>query len=148
MVTLVWSSETVFRSFQRRSGQGQVKKGQILTQLKALCGPWIAPRIPSVTQKRAYCIGPNQTLHIYTWLFRVLCQTKIKTIESEGSQWEEIKSKHMHTHTRTHQHTRTHTHVRIRSRFVKKYCFTARLNTVIPSPLISSGKTFSSVAAR
>ena len=24
-----WSSETVFRSFQRRSGQGQVKKGQI-----------------------------------------------------------------------------------------------------------------------
>ena len=29
MVTLVWSSETVFRSFQRRSGQGQVKKGQI-----------------------------------------------------------------------------------------------------------------------
>ena len=28
MVTLVWSSETVFRSFQRRSGQGQVKKGQ------------------------------------------------------------------------------------------------------------------------
>ena len=29
MVTLVWSSEAVFRSFQRRSGQGQVKKGQI-----------------------------------------------------------------------------------------------------------------------
>ena len=29
MVTLVWSSENVFRSFQRRSGQGQVKKGQI-----------------------------------------------------------------------------------------------------------------------
>ena len=29
MVTLVWSSETVFRSFQRSSGQGQVKKGQI-----------------------------------------------------------------------------------------------------------------------
>ena len=29
MVTLVWSSETVFRSFQQRSGQGQVKKGQI-----------------------------------------------------------------------------------------------------------------------
>ena len=26
MVTLVWSSEAVFRSFQRRSGQGQVKK--------------------------------------------------------------------------------------------------------------------------
>ena len=25
MVTLVWSSEAVFRSFQRRSGQGQVK---------------------------------------------------------------------------------------------------------------------------
>ena len=30
MATLVWSSEAVFRSFQRRSGQGQVKKGQIL----------------------------------------------------------------------------------------------------------------------
>ena len=29
MVTLVWSSEAVFRSFQRRSGQGQVKKGKI-----------------------------------------------------------------------------------------------------------------------
>ena len=29
MVTLVWSSEAVLRSFQRRSGQGQVKKGQI-----------------------------------------------------------------------------------------------------------------------
>ena len=29
MVTLVWSSEAVFRSFQRRSDQGQVKKGQI-----------------------------------------------------------------------------------------------------------------------
>ena len=29
MVTLDWSSETLFRSFQRRSGQGQVKKGQI-----------------------------------------------------------------------------------------------------------------------
>ena len=29
MVTLVWSTETVFRSFQRRSGQGQVKKGHI-----------------------------------------------------------------------------------------------------------------------
>ena len=29
MVTLVWSSEAVFRSFQRRSGKGQVKKGQI-----------------------------------------------------------------------------------------------------------------------
>ena len=29
MVTLVWSSEDVFRSFQRRSGQAQVKKGQI-----------------------------------------------------------------------------------------------------------------------
>ena len=29
MVTLVWSSEAVFRSFQRRSGQGQVKKGQL-----------------------------------------------------------------------------------------------------------------------
>ena len=29
MVTLVWSSEAVFRSFQLRSGQGQVKKGQI-----------------------------------------------------------------------------------------------------------------------
>ena len=29
MVTLVWSSETIFRSFQRRSGQGQVKQGQI-----------------------------------------------------------------------------------------------------------------------
>ena len=29
MVTLVWSSEAFFRSFQRRSGQGQVKKGQI-----------------------------------------------------------------------------------------------------------------------
>ena len=26
MVTLVWSSEAVFRSFQRRSGQGQVFK--------------------------------------------------------------------------------------------------------------------------
>ena len=31
MATLVWSSEAVFKSFQRRSGQGQVKKGQILT---------------------------------------------------------------------------------------------------------------------
>ena len=30
MVTLVWSSEAVFRSFQRRSGQGQVKIRQIL----------------------------------------------------------------------------------------------------------------------
>ena len=29
MITLVWSSEALFRSFQRRSGQGQVKKGQI-----------------------------------------------------------------------------------------------------------------------
>ena len=29
MVTLVWSSEAVFRSFQGRKGQGQVKKGQI-----------------------------------------------------------------------------------------------------------------------
>ena len=29
MVTLVWSSEAIFRSFQRSSGQGQVKKGQI-----------------------------------------------------------------------------------------------------------------------
>ena len=29
MVTLVRSSDAVFRSFQRRSGQGQVKKGQI-----------------------------------------------------------------------------------------------------------------------
>ena len=29
MVTLVWSPEAVFRSFQRRSGQGQVKKSQI-----------------------------------------------------------------------------------------------------------------------
>ena len=29
MITLAWSSEAVFRSFQRRSGQGQVKKGQI-----------------------------------------------------------------------------------------------------------------------
>ena len=29
MVTLVWSSEAIFRSFQRRSGQVQVKKGQI-----------------------------------------------------------------------------------------------------------------------
>ena len=28
MVTLGWSSEALFRSFQRRSGQGQVKKGQ------------------------------------------------------------------------------------------------------------------------
>ena len=31
MATLVWTSEAVFRSFQRRSGQGQVKKGQIFT---------------------------------------------------------------------------------------------------------------------
>ena len=30
MITFVWSSEAVFRSFQRRSGEGQVKKGQIL----------------------------------------------------------------------------------------------------------------------
>ena len=29
MVTLVWSSEVLFRSFQRNSGRGQVKKGQI-----------------------------------------------------------------------------------------------------------------------
>ena len=29
MVTLVWSSEALFRSFQRNSGPGQVKKGQI-----------------------------------------------------------------------------------------------------------------------
>ena len=29
MVTLVWSSEALFGSFQRRSGQGQVKKDQI-----------------------------------------------------------------------------------------------------------------------
>ena len=29
MVTLVWSSEALFGSFQRRSGQGQVIKGQI-----------------------------------------------------------------------------------------------------------------------
>ena len=29
MATLVWSSEAVFRSFQRRSGQGEVKNGQI-----------------------------------------------------------------------------------------------------------------------
>ena len=29
MVTLVWSSEAVFRSFQQRSGQGHVKEGQI-----------------------------------------------------------------------------------------------------------------------
>ena len=29
MVRLLWSSEALFRSFQRRSGQGQVKKGQI-----------------------------------------------------------------------------------------------------------------------
>ena len=29
MVKLVWSSEAVFKSFQRRSGQGQVKKGKI-----------------------------------------------------------------------------------------------------------------------
>ena len=29
MVTLVWSSEALFRSFQRRSGQGQVNNGQI-----------------------------------------------------------------------------------------------------------------------
>ena len=29
MATLFWSSEAVLRSFQRRSGQGQVKKGQI-----------------------------------------------------------------------------------------------------------------------
>ena len=29
MITLVWSSEALFRSFQRRSGQGQVKKGEI-----------------------------------------------------------------------------------------------------------------------
>ena len=29
MVSLVWSSEALFRSFQRRSGQGQVKKCQI-----------------------------------------------------------------------------------------------------------------------
>ena len=29
MVTLVWSSEALFRSFQRRSDQGQVKKRQI-----------------------------------------------------------------------------------------------------------------------
>ena len=35
MVTLVWSSETVFRSFQRRSGQGQVKKGQIFKFINA-----------------------------------------------------------------------------------------------------------------
>ena len=33
MVTLVLSSEALFRSFQRRSGQGQVKKGQIFTFL-------------------------------------------------------------------------------------------------------------------
>ena len=30
MVTLVWSSEALFRSFQRKSGQSQIKKGQIL----------------------------------------------------------------------------------------------------------------------
>ena len=29
MVTLVWSSDAIFRSFYRRSGQGQVKKVQI-----------------------------------------------------------------------------------------------------------------------
>ena len=29
MFTLVWSSEAVYKSFQRRSGQGQVKKGEI-----------------------------------------------------------------------------------------------------------------------
>ena len=29
MVTLGWSSEAIIRSFQRRSGQGQVKNGQI-----------------------------------------------------------------------------------------------------------------------
>ena len=29
MVTLVWSSEALFRSLQPMSGQGQVKKGQI-----------------------------------------------------------------------------------------------------------------------
>ena len=34
MATLVWLSEAVFRSFQRRSGQGQVKKGQIFKFLK------------------------------------------------------------------------------------------------------------------
>ena len=30
MVTLVWSYETLFRGFQRRSGQGQVKKCKII----------------------------------------------------------------------------------------------------------------------
>ena len=30
MVTLVWSSEALFRSFQRRSGKSQVKKGRII----------------------------------------------------------------------------------------------------------------------
>ena len=29
MVTLVWLCDALFRSFQRRSGQGQVQKGQI-----------------------------------------------------------------------------------------------------------------------
>ena len=29
MVTLVWSSEAFFRSFQRRQGQCEAKKGQI-----------------------------------------------------------------------------------------------------------------------
>ena len=30
MVTLVWSYEAIFKSFQRRSGQGPAKKYQIL----------------------------------------------------------------------------------------------------------------------
>ena len=34
MVTLVWSSEALFRSFQRRSGQGHIKKGQIFKFIK------------------------------------------------------------------------------------------------------------------
>ena len=29
IITLVWSSEALFKSFQQRSGQGQVKKVQI-----------------------------------------------------------------------------------------------------------------------
>ena len=43
MVTLVWSSEALFRSFQRRSGQCQVIKGQIFKFINVACRVGLRP---------------------------------------------------------------------------------------------------------
>ena len=65
MVTLVWSSEAFFRSFQRSSGQGQVKKGQIFKVINVDKKVSILTSFGSESNGViCFCVGPPEVTKI------------------------------------------------------------------------------------